>query len=244
MTGAAPLLPMPEDWARALVIVAHPDDVEWGTAGAIAGWTSAGKHVSYLLATRGEAGIDTLTPELAGPVREAEQRAAAAEVGVAEVEFLDHRDGVVEYGLPLRRELAVAIRRHRPELVVTTNHHDYWGPGSPNTPDHQAVGRAAIDAAADAANRWIWPPADGEPGPWTGVRWVAVSASPLASHAVDISAYRDRSIASLAAHRSYLLALSEEPPEHHAARLVDEMAATDPALFGGRPYVAFELLSF
>ena len=237
-----PLLPLPQDWQRALVIVAHPDDAEWGTASAIAGWTSAGKQVAYLLATRGEAGIDTLSPERAGPIREAEQRAAAAEVGVHSVEFLDLRDGVLEYGPALRRELAVAIRRYRPELVVTINHHDYWGPGSPNSPDHRAVGRAAIDAATDAGNRWIWPPAEGEPGPWR-VRWVAVSSSPLASHAVDISAHRDRGIASLAAHRSYLLALSDEPPEQHAARLIDELATTDPDILDGRAYLSFELLT-
>ena len=239
---AEQLLPMPEDWHRALVIVAHPDDAEWGTASAIAGWTSAGKQVAYLLATRGEAGIDTLPPEQAGPLREAEQRAAATEVGVHSVEFLGHRDGVLEYGPDLRRELTVAIRRHRPELVVTINHHDYWGPGSPNSPDHRAVGRAAIDAATDAANRWIWPAAPGEPGPWR-VRWVAVSSSPLASHAVDISAQRDRAIASLAAHRAYLLALSDEPPVQHATRLVDELAATDPDIFDGRAYLSFELLT-
>src|SRR5258708_37473602 len=68
-----PLLPLPEDWQRALVIVAHPDDAEWGTATAIAGWTSAGKQVAYVLATRGEAGIDTLPPGRAGPLPGAEQ---------------------------------------------------------------------------------------------------------------------------------------------------------------------------
>ncbi|HEX4361377.1 MAG TPA: PIG-L deacetylase family protein [Pseudonocardia sp.] len=236
------LLPMPEDWQRALVIVAHPDDAEWGTATAIAGWTSAGKQVAYVLATRGEAGIDTLPPERAGPLREAEQRAAAAEVGVHGVEFLGLPDGVLEYGPVLRRALTLAIRRHRPELVVTINHHEYWGPGSPNSPDHRVVGQAAIDAATDAGNRWIWPPTEGEPGPWR-VRWVAVSSSPLASHAVDISARRDRGIASLAAHRSYLLALSDEPPEQHAARLIDELTASDPDIFDGRSYLSFELLT-
>jgi len=240
---AGALEPMPEDWQRALLVVAHPDDAEWGTAQAVAHWTSVGKQVVYLLVTRGEAGIDTMSPEQAGPVREAEQRAAAAEVGVHTVDFLDHRDGVIEYGPALRRDIAMAIRRHRPELLVTINHHGYWAPGSPNSPDHRAVGRATIDAAVDAANRWIFPPAAGEPEPWSGVRWVAVSASTRAGHAVDISGHRDRAVASLAAHRSYLLALRDEPPEQHAAHLLDEMQTTDPTLFDGHPYLAFELLT-
>jgi LmbE family N-acetylglucosaminyl deacetylase len=234
---------MPDDWQRALAIVAHPDDMEWGTAGAVASWTAAGKQVAYLLVTRGEAEIDGLPPRQAGPVRVAEQLAAAAEVGVHDVEFLSHRDGLIEYGVPLRRDLALAVRRHRPELLITINHHDYWGPGSWNTPDHRAVGRAVLDAAADAGNRWIFPPAADEPEPWPGVRWVAVSASPQATHAVDISGRREQAIASLAAHRSYLDALGNLPADQHAAQLIDELTATNPDLFSGRPYCSFELIS-
>src|SRR5664279_3333899 len=100
MTDSAPgLLPFPDDWSRALAIVAHPDDLEYGAASAIAKWTAAGKHVAYLLATRGEAGIDTLEPAECARVREAEERASAATVGVSDVEFLDHADGVIEYGV-------------------------------------------------------------------------------------------------------------------------------------------------
>jgi len=123
------LAPMPEDWRRALAIAAHPDDLEYGAAAAVAAWTGAGREVGYLLVTRGEAGIDTLPPDQAGPIREAEQRAGAAEVGVTAVEFLDHRDGVIVEGPALRRDLARAIRCHRPEVVVTLNHHDYWSFG-------------------------------------------------------------------------------------------------------------------
>ena len=102
----------PGDWSRALCIVAHPDDLEYGAAGAIARWTAAGKDVIYLLVTRGEAGIDGMSPDEVGPLREAEERASAAVVGVETVEFLDgHVDGIIEYGLPLRRDLAAAIRR-------------------------------------------------------------------------------------------------------------------------------------
>ena len=89
-----PPAPLPDDWQRALVVAAHPDDIEYGIAAAVAVWTAAGKEVHYLLATRGEAGIAGLTPAEAGPLREDEERRSAAVVGVTEVEFLDHRDGV------------------------------------------------------------------------------------------------------------------------------------------------------
>ena len=195
----------PDDWTRALVVVAHPDDLEYGAAGAVARWTDEGRSVTYLLVTRGEAGIDTIPPDECGPLREAEQRAAARIVGVDVVEFLDHADGTIEYGPPLRRDVAHAIRRHRPDLLVTGNHHPTWPGGNLNTPDHRAVGQAAIDAVADAGNRWLFP----EPGldPWPGVRWAAAFASPLAGHAVDIGATFDRAVASLRAHATYLQAL-------------------------------------
>src|SRR4051812_36686633 len=122
-----PTSPMPDDWQRALVVAAHPDDIEYGLAAAVAVWTAAGKEVHYLLATRGEASIAGLPPSEAGPLREAEQRASAAVVGVGEVEFLDQRDGVLENGPGLRRDLAGAIRRHRPDLVVTGYFGATWG---------------------------------------------------------------------------------------------------------------------
>src|SRR5215211_8568743 len=95
------LEPLPEDWERALAVVAHPDDMEYGAASAVARWTAQGKTVAYLLVTRGEAGIDALAPEQVGPLREAEERRSAAVVGV---EFLDRRDGLIEYGPSLRRD--------------------------------------------------------------------------------------------------------------------------------------------
>ncbi|ALE72099.1 GlcNAc-PI de-N-acetylase [Pseudonocardia sp. EC080625-04] len=199
-------LPLPEDADRVLVVVAHPDDMEYGGSGAVARWTSQGRRVTYLLVTRGEAGIDTLAPDACAPVREAEQRAACAAVGVDVVEFLDHPDGLVEYSVALRRDIAAAIRRHRPQLVVTGNHRESWDAdgAAPNHADHVAVGRAVIDAVRDAANRWLFPEA-GER--WDGVRGVAVAASPRARHAVDISGHLDAAVASLEAHRAYLAAL-------------------------------------
>ena len=161
MTHTTRLEPVPEDWERALAIVAHPDDLEYGAAAAVARWTDQGKQVVYLMVTRGEAGIDVMSPGEAGPIRAEEERRSAAVVGVGQVEFLDHRDGVIEYGLPLRRDLALAIRKHRPQVVVTLNHRLAWPGGGLNMADHRNVGLAVLDAVRDAGNRWVF---TGEPG--------------------------------------------------------------------------------
>src|SRR5215469_4032762 len=152
--------PMPEDWERAVAVVAHPDDLEYGAASAIARWTRQGKTVSYLLATRGEAGIAGRAPAEVGPLRMEEERRSAALVGVTEVEFLDHADGLVEYGIPLRRDLAAAFRRLRPDVVISTSFDLTWGEEGPvNHADHRAVGLAVLDACRDAANGWVFPDA-------------------------------------------------------------------------------------
>ncbi|WP_033319044.1 PIG-L deacetylase family protein [Streptomyces yerevanensis] len=233
---------MPDDWQRALAVVAHPDDLEYGCSAAIAVWTDAGREVAYVLATRGEAGIDTLDPAECAPLREREQRASAAVVGVSEVEFLDHRDGVVEYGIALRRDIAAAIRKYRPELVITLNHRDTWGGAGWNTPDHVAVGRATLDAAADAGNRWIFPElADQGLEPWNGVRWVAVAGSASPTHAVDATPGLERAVRSLLEHRTYIEVLTDEDPETYVRGFLIGYAQEMGERFGGKPAVAFEL---
>ncbi|MFG1614994.1 PIG-L deacetylase family protein [Nonomuraea wenchangensis] len=239
MTTIDQLEPMPGDWRRALAIVAHPDDLEYGCASAVAVWTDAGREVAYVMVSSGEAGIDTLDPAESGPLREREERAGAAVVGVREVEFLGHRDGVIEYGVALRRDLAAAIRRHRPELVITLNPDDTWGGTYWNTPDHRAVGRAVLDAAGDAGNRWIFPDTDAEP--WDGVRWVAVAGTDAPTHAVDVTDGLERGVRSLLAHRAYIEALTGEDPEKYARDLIEGQAREEAARFGGRPAVTFRL---
>ena len=209
MEGQPRLEALPEDWNKALAVAAHPDDLEYGTASAIARWTSQGKEVVYLLVTRGEAGIDGMTPEEVGPLREEEERRSASVVGVKTVEFLDHRDGTVEYGPPLRRDIARAIRKHRPEVLITLNHHLAWGGLSFNFADHRWVGLAALDAAQDAGNRWIFPELQAEGlEPWKGVKMVCVSASPYPTHAVDVTAWLQKGIESLLEHKAYIENLS------------------------------------
>src|ERR1700759_1886683 len=92
--------PLPEDWERAVAVVAHPDDLEYGVASAVARWTGQGKTVTYLLATRGEAGIAGMPPDQVGPLRVGEEQRSAAVGGVSQGDFLAPPAGRVDFGLP------------------------------------------------------------------------------------------------------------------------------------------------
>ena len=206
-----PLKPLPENWDRALVIVAHPDDVEYGAAAAIARWTKQGKKIGYVMVTSGEAGIDGLHPDECRALREQEEITSAEIVGVHEVEFLGFPDGVVVYGLELRAAIARTIRKHQPEIVITGNFRDTYGPGALNQADHIAVGRAVLDGARDAGNRWIFPEQleDGL-DPWGGVRAVWAAGSPDARHAADVTDTFEDGVSSLEAHKAYIEGLGWE----------------------------------
>ncbi|HEX5877626.1 MAG TPA: PIG-L deacetylase family protein [Actinomycetota bacterium] len=206
---------MTEDWGRAMAIVAHPDDLEYGAASAIARWTAAGRQVAYVIVTDGEAGIDAIPPAQAGPLRQKEQLASAALVGVSDVSFLGHPDGVVEYGPALRRDLARQIRRFRPDVLLTATQELTYGLSVGqrivNQADHRAVGIAVLDAARDAANRWVFTDLlDEGLEPWAGVRHVYLIGSNQPTHAVDVTDTLDAGIASLRAHHAYLQGLGRE----------------------------------
>ncbi len=215
MTEPPKLEPLDEStFETVLCVVAHPDDLEYGTAAAVDKWVRAGKTVTYLLATRGEAGIDTMSPDEAGPVREQEERDGAARVGVDVVEFLDgFTDGVVEYGLPLRRAIAREIRVRKPDLLVTSTYADRFPGGFVNQADHRAVGLAVVDAKADAGNRWIFGDLlDEGHEPWQ-VGKLLVLSDPEPTHFVDVSDHFDAAVASLSAHDAYLTALGPDYPK-------------------------------
>ncbi len=203
--------PLDENWQTALAVVAHPDDLEFGAAAAIARWTGQGKRIVYVMVTSGEAGIDGLPPDECRVVREAEQIESARLVGVDVVEFLGFRDGVVEYGIPLRAAIASAVRRHQPEIVITGNFRETFGGQMLNQADHIAVGRAVVDAVRDAGNRWIFTDQiDGGLEPWGGVRQVWAGSSPDGTHAVEITDSFEAGVASLAAHKAYIDGLGWE----------------------------------
>jgi LmbE family N-acetylglucosaminyl deacetylase len=207
----APLEPLPEDWGRALCVVAHPDDMEFGAAAAVARWTGQGKEIVYCMVTSGEAGIDGMPPDECRVVREAEQISSAQIVGVPIVEFLGQADGVLEHGVALRASIARVVRRFRPDVVITGNFRDTWGGRNLNQADHVAVGRAVLDAVRDAGNRWIFhDQLVGGVEPWGGVKAVWAFGSPESTHAVDTTDTFDAGVASLEAHAAYIAGLGWE----------------------------------
>jgi LmbE family N-acetylglucosaminyl deacetylase len=210
-----PLTPMPEDWKQALAVVAHPDDLEYGAASAVARWTGEGRSVAYVMVTDGEAGIDGMSPAGAAVLRRQEQRASAAIVGVDDVTFLGHPDGVVEYGLRLRRDITREIRRVRPDILITATPALTYGTGGGrrvlNQADHRAVGVAVLDAARDAANRWIFPELLAEGlDPWPSTTDVYLMGADGPAHAVDVTDTLSAGVASLRAHRAYLDGLGRD----------------------------------
>jgi LmbE family N-acetylglucosaminyl deacetylase len=142
-------------------------------------------------------------------LREQEERTSAAIVGVHDVEFLGHPDGMLEYGLPLRRDIARAIRRFRPDVMITGNYHDSWGPGTRNQADHIALGLAVLDGVRDAGNRWVFRELLDEGLEPCKVSTVLVSGVFDAQHAVDVSEHFDAGVASLEAHVEYLRGLGD-----------------------------------
>ncbi|MEO6791371.1 MAG: PIG-L deacetylase family protein [Ornithinibacter sp.] len=215
MTPTTPVLePLDDVFTSVLCVVAHPDDIEYGTAAAVHRWIGEGAQVAYFLLTRGEAGIDTMDPAQAAVVREGEERESARRVGVETVEFAGLADGSIECGVPLRREIARAIRRHRPDLVVAQTWAERFVGGMVNQADHRAVGLATLDAVADAGNRWLHRDLDGEGlEPWGGVRVVAVAGSPDPTHFIDVSGeHFEAAVHSLEAHEAYNAALPDDFP--------------------------------
>jgi LmbE family N-acetylglucosaminyl deacetylase len=190
---------------RALVVVAHPDDADFGAAGTIAGWTDAGIAVTVLLCTRGEqGGFDDTPREQMPAIREAEQRAASAVLGVKDVRFLDgYRDGWLEPTWELQREIVKAVRAVQPQRLLIQSPERWYDRLQASHPDHMAAGEAAIRAAYPAAeNAFAWPELLEEGlAPWNvGELWIM--AHPEMTHAVDITDTFERKVEALRAHGS------------------------------------------
>jgi LmbE family N-acetylglucosaminyl deacetylase len=185
--------------------MAHPDDVDFGSAGTVASWTAAGTEVVYCMVTDGDAGgFDDTPREEMGPLRQAEQRAAAAAVGVTDVRFLGHPDGRLELTLDLRRDITRVIRQVRPQRVVTTSPERFWDRIGASHPDHMTVGESTLRAVyPDARNPFAFPELLQDEGleAWT-VSEVWLSASPRADHAVDVTDLVELKFAALKSHVS------------------------------------------
>lgn len=206
------LEPFPLDGiSRALCIVAHPDDMEYGASAAVSAWVRQGIEVGYLLLTSGEAGMQRPPAEV-GPLRAAEQREACSLVGVDHLRILQHPDGVLMPTLELRRDIAREIRQFRPDLVLTMAW-DVEVPWGLNQADHRAAGISALDAVRDADNRWVFPElADVEDlAPW-GATWFLVAGSSEPTHGIEVTGSDvAAAVASLSAHRAYLADLPNHP---------------------------------
>lgn len=213
MLNGMTLPALPDDtFQRVLCVVAHPDDVEYGTSSAVAKWTAQGIEVGYLLLTRGEAGMPN-PPEETARLRRAEQEAACTAGGVKHLTVLEHPDGVLVYGLDLRRDVAREIRQFRPDAVVI-GPWDVEFPGlGYNQADHRAAGLVTLDAIRDADNRWVFPEQIDEGLEKWGTRWILVNAfGPGATHGVDVTGTPlAKGVASLEAHREYLAAIPGHP---------------------------------
>ncbi|MEJ2889542.1 PIG-L deacetylase family protein [Actinomycetospora aeridis] len=193
--------------SRALVVVAHPDDVDFGAAGTVASWTAAGVAVSYCLVTSGDAGgfDDTPRAEMAG-LREREQRDAAAALGVTDLTFLRYPDGEVAPTLALRRDISRVVRRVRPQRVLTQSPEIFWERIGVSHPDHRATGEAALAAVyPDARNPFAHPTLLADEGleAWTVPEtWLAGCPPERVNRVVDVGPTLSAKFAALRAHRS------------------------------------------
>ncbi|GGM42227.1 GlcNAc-PI de-N-acetylase [Longimycelium tulufanense] len=216
---------MPEEWSTAVCVLAHPDDMEYGPATAVARWTAQGKTVSYVFISSGEAGIQGMHPDQAGPLREREERAAAPHVGVEDLEFLHYPDFAIQNTPELRRDITQSLQRRDPELLMILNHHEQWAFGGSNSTDHRNAGNAVLQAIRE--------------NPLPHLRWVAVADSTNIDHAVDVTDTLEAGLAALREHRAYLEALGGEL---WSIQHVVSNARRAGKLFGTRYAAAFELI--
>lgn len=210
-------------YERILVVVAHPDDAEYGLSTVISKWVRDGKQVAYLLLTSGEAGMQR-DPAEVGPLRAQEQRNACAAVGVEDLTILDFPDGMLVYGLDLRKAIARKIRQFRPDVVIGSG----WAVEAPwggfDQADHRAAGLATVDAIRDADNTWVFPELARDEGlaKWS-TTWLLVPFG-KATHYVEVTdEMLAAGVASLSAHEAYLADLPWHPkPEDFLGEMLGQ----------------------
>lgn len=190
---------------RVLAVAAHPDDLDFGASGTIAGLVADGASVSYCIATSGDAGgFDDTPRDQMGPLREREQRAAGRAVGVEDITFLRYPDGELTPSMSLRRDISRAIRQIRPQLMLIPSPTRNWARLPASHPDHLAAGEAAINAIyPDARNPFAHKDLLRDEGlaAWS-VPEVWVMGDPLIDHAVDVTEQWPAKLAALGAHVS------------------------------------------
>jgi LmbE family N-acetylglucosaminyl deacetylase len=200
---------------RCLAIFAHPDDIDFGAAGTVARWVDEGWDVRYVCVTSGQKGgwESRMDPQEYGALREGEQRAAAAEVGVTDVTFLGWMDSEVVDSLDLRKALSREFRRHRPHRLITMLPDPLPTDFFVNHPDHRVVGQAALDVTMTGGTTASIFPELLDEGfePWRELEETWLMGPAVKPVAVDVSATVDRKIAALRAHASQIGDRDMEP---------------------------------
>lgn len=196
---------IPEGVTRAVVVTAHPDDVDFGAGATIAKLTDAGVHVTYCICTDGDAGgFDDATDRSEIPViRRREQREAAAHSGVTDVRFLGYKDGYLEPSHDVQRDIVRVLREIQPQLVITQSPERNWERLPASHPDHMAAGEATTRALYPAVrNPYAYPEVRNEGlEAWT-VSWLWLQGHVEPNHFIDVTDQFDRKIAALHAHAS------------------------------------------
>lgn len=215
---------------RALVVAAHPDDIDFGAAGTVATWTNAGIAVTYCVVTDGQAGgfDSSVSRDSIPDIRRAEQRAAAELVGVIDVRFLGYVDGELEVTPELVRDLVRVIRQVRPQRMLVPSPERWWDRLAASHPDHLAAGEAAVRALYPfARNPFAFPELLADEGleDWVvNELWLMAVADP--NHAVDITEMVDRKIAAILAHDS------QHPQRDHVEPMVRGWLGANATAFG------------
>jgi LmbE family N-acetylglucosaminyl deacetylase len=195
-------------YKRGMVVVAHPDDAEFGCSGTIAKWCRQGMEVVQVICTDGSKGSSDpmMTPQSLQEIRYREQQAAARVLGVKEVVFLGHEDSMLQPTLELRRDIAREIRRHRPQVVICQPPvRNLFGNGHIGHPDHIAAGEATLSAVFPAArDRLTFPELLKEGLEPHKVREVLISDREHADAWIDVTDYLDVAIEALRQHKSQL----------------------------------------
>jgi LmbE family N-acetylglucosaminyl deacetylase len=209
-----------------LVVGAHPDDIEFGAAGTVAGWTEVGWDVRYVIVTSGQRGVQDARqdPAAFGRLREEEALAAAKVCGVEDVTFLRHMDTEVVYGPGLLRDLSREFRRHRPHRLLTLNPEHLPASGFVNHPDHRAVGAATVDVTiTGGTTAAIFPELllAEYLEPWQGLADIWLMGPGGGDEVVDVTATFERKLAALEAHASQIAQLPWDLREFLGRRLAE-----------------------
>jgi LmbE family N-acetylglucosaminyl deacetylase len=197
---------MSESTFRALVVSAHPDDIEFGAAGTVAVWADQGAEITFCIVTDGSTGTQDKSLMGAGlkGVRRGEAEEAARVLGASEVVWLDRPDGYVEYTLDLRRDIAAVFRRARPHRYVVMDPDPVIGDWFVNHPDHRAVALASLDVTLTAGTTPGHFPELLDQGlePWRGLRELWIMGPGGGPRVVDITSTVERKIDALMCHKS------------------------------------------